>query len=142
MESLFFLGGGAILGIVGVMIGRAIVAGDDYRDRDTLVIKKKGGSGKIVMQPKTVHLYEGGELKYRNELEHEVKIRFTTTRDNRLGPFAERAGETRGRFRIPAGAEDDRNLDVRGGGLFARSWSFEATVNGQKIDPRVKVRKE
>ena len=143
MESLYFILGGAILGILGVLLIRAVVANGDYRDKDTIVIKEKGGGGntKIVIQPKTIRLYEGGELKYRNELEHQVKIRFTTTRDSRLGPFAERAGETRGRFKIPAGAEDARDLDVRGGGLFARSWNFEATVNNQKIDPRVKVKR-
>jgi len=143
MENLYFILGGAILGILGVLIIRAVVASGDYRDRDTLVIKEKGdgGNARIVIQPKTVRLYEGGELKYRNELEHDVKIRFTTTRGSRLGPFAERMGETRGRFKIPGGAEDARDLDVQGGGLFARSWSFEATVNNQKIDPRVKVKR-
>jgi hypothetical protein len=141
MDIILYVIAGVLLGFVIFLLYSVLRSDGDYRDKDILVIKQRGPGGRIVMQPKVVRLYEGGELKYQNTLDHEVKIGFTTTRDRKLGPFAEKAGETRGRFSVPAGSEDDRTLDVRGGGWFARSWTFEATVNGQTIDPGVRVKR-
>jgi len=141
MESLFYVIGGFVLGFFGFLLFRALNPDCEYRDKDTLVIMKKGGGGRIIMQPKTVRLYEGGQLTYQNRLDDNVEVNFSSSRGGRQGPFAEKAGETRGEFVIPPGNDDDRQVDVTGGRLFPSNWDFEATVNGQRIDPRVKVKK-
>lgn len=140
MDSLLYLFGGVLVGVFGFWIGRAIVGDDDYRDRDTLVIKQKGIAGKIIMQPKTVRLHEGGQLKFENETDADVQVNFSTTRRGKRGPFTEKASETRGVFTIPAGLKDDRHVDVEGGSIFPSNWDFDAIANGKKIDPRVKIK--
>ena len=141
MESVLYVFGGVVLGFFGCLLLRVLKPDGGYRYRDTLVIKQKDPGGKIIMQPKTVRLFEGGQLKYRNELNDDVQVKFSTSRDGQLGPFAEKAGEARGDFGIPAGTDDDRQVDVTGGRFFPSNWDFVATVNGQKVDPRVKVKK-